>query len=374
MFQYATHSDWKNAHFERLLRVQAEHIMHYSRYGALFHSQQAIDQAEFIYDYCNTFLSLAPPLFNNSQDADYQKGVESTSYYKLRDAERRKLGIPITHGVQFLKENALMSKALIYLWAATGNEKYLVRAEKILHVLRTEFKNANGLFQRSQTDSLLFSLDDNVAMLDALITAGQVSGSSLFLTEAETLANTILNTFSNERGTLNTVSGDLTLEADVLASSNLNAAFTLFHLATITHNETLQQRAHHLADTLLAFTNDYSDYFIPYRLLAINYLQQEPVHAVLIFDEAGTELETNMVRELVSLGQPNMVIERVRKKKTEEQELLYGDVASGTLFLCNSSFCSSPIITVEEIRDALYPENKKTMPQLQHGFSSSVLE
>ncbi|MBK6524982.1 MAG: hypothetical protein IPG07_05140 [Crocinitomicaceae bacterium] len=150
IFQYATHSDWKNAHYERLLRVQAEHSLNYTRYSSIFEDSSALQKAEKIYDYCNEFLSLQRPLFNNSQDADYKKGIESTAYYALSDDERRKLGVPITHEVQFLKENAMMVNALIQLWAATGDEKYYGRAENIFMVLRSEFKNENGLYTRKQ--------------------------------------------------------------------------------------------------------------------------------------------------------------------------------------------------------------------------------
>jgi uncharacterized protein YyaL (SSP411 family) len=51
IFQYATHFDWKNAHYERLLRVQAEHILNYTRYSAIFEDSIALQKAEKIYDY-----------------------------------------------------------------------------------------------------------------------------------------------------------------------------------------------------------------------------------------------------------------------------------------------------------------------------------
>ncbi|MBI3135286.1 MAG: thioredoxin domain-containing protein [Bacteroidetes bacterium] len=372
VFQYSTHYNWQNAHYERLLRVQAEHIVHYTRYGCIFNDATAIEKAEFVYDYCNRFLSERPPLFNNSQDADYKKGVESTAYYKLPDSERRKLGVPLTHPVWFLKENALMAKALVYLWAATGNTKYLVRAEKILALLRADFKNETKLYQRSTSDSVIFSLDDNVAMLDALILANKVSGDPVFLTDANELAVTILASFTNKQGTLNAVTGDLTLESAVLESSGMAAVFSIFHLACITRDNELQKKARLISTAYLAYSADYSEYFIPFRLLKNKYLDQEPMHAVLILNEPGSEIEQKMIQQLIALGEPNLIIERINlNRMTEEQTVLYGSAGAGTLFLCNSTYCSSPVTDPAELKKMLRPENKKTIPQQQYGFSIS---
>ncbi|MBK6950952.1 MAG: hypothetical protein IPH24_02600 [Crocinitomicaceae bacterium] len=375
IFQYATHFDWKNAHYERLLRVQAEHILNYTRYSAIFEDSIALQKAEKIYDYCNEFLSLQRPLFNNSQDADYKKGIESTTYYALSDDERRKLGVPITHEVQFLKENAMMVNALIQLWAATGDEKYYGRAENIFMVLRSEFKNENGLYTRNTTDASLFSLDDNIAMLNATILAAQISGQKKLLIEAENLAKNILEKFTTQNGSLNSVVGDLTLESDVLGSSNMNAAFVIHHLALISKNEILQQEAEDLAEKTLDESSDFSEYFIPYRLLKTKYMDEEPLHAVFILEESGTKIEREMLQKLIAYALPNLIIDRVYKSKmTSEQELLYSSTEPGTLFICNSSFCSSPIKDPNEIRSVLIPENKKPMLPEQHGFTKSGLK
>src|SRR5690606_18211623 len=112
IYQYATHYDWKNAHYEKILRIQAEYVDSYALYGINNNDSLAIENAEKIYNYCNQFLSNSYPLFDNSQDADYIKGIESTNYYRLNDEERTKLGIPAVNEKQFLKENALMAKAL----------------------------------------------------------------------------------------------------------------------------------------------------------------------------------------------------------------------------------------------------------------------
>lgn len=374
-FQYATHFDWKNAHYERLLRVQAEHILNYTGYSSLFEDSISLKKAEVIYDYCNEFLSLKRPLFNNSQDADYKKGTESTSYYALADSERKKLGVPITHDVYFLKENAMMVDALIQLWAVSGNEKYYVRAEKILTVLRTDFKTQNGLYSRDQYETSIFSLDDNIAMLNTLVIAAQVSGQKALISDAENLAQAILEKFSNEKGTLNSVAGDLTLTPDILGSSNMRAAFVIHHLALILKDELMQTEAENLAAKVLQTSDDFTEYFIPFRLLKVKYMDEEPLHAVFILEESGTKPEREMLQKLIAYALPNLIIERVYKSKmTAEQELLYGSTESGTLFICNSGFCSSPIQDAGDIRSVLLPENKKPMLPEQHGFRNSALK
>jgi uncharacterized protein YyaL (SSP411 family) len=313
IFQYATHFDWKDAHYERLLRVQAEHILNYTRYSSIFEDSIALQKAEKIYDYCNNFLSMKRPLFNNSQDADYVKGIESTSYYALSDNERRELGVPITHEVQFLKENAMMVNSLIQLWVATGDEKYYVRAENIFRVLRSEFKNENGLYTRNTTDASLFSLDDNIAMLNATILAAQISGQKKLLMEAENLAQKILEKFTNQEGSLNSVAGDLTLDSDVLGSSNMNASFVIHHLALISKNEILQKAAEDLAEKTLHESSDFSEYFIPYRLLKTKYMDERTSSRSFYFGRIRNKIEREMLQKLIASSLPNLIIDRVYK-------------------------------------------------------------
>jgi uncharacterized protein YyaL (SSP411 family) len=267
----------------------------------------------------------------------------------------------------------MMVNALIQLWAATGDEKYYGRAENIFMVLRSEFKNENGLYTRNTTDASLFSLDDNIAMLNATILAAQISGQKKLLIEAENLAKNILEKFTTQKRSLNSVVGDLTLESDVLGSSNMNAAFVIHHLALISQNQVMQKAAEDLVVKALQ-SSDFSEYFIPYRLLKTKYMDEEPLHAVFILEESGTKIEREMLQKLIAYALPNLIIDRVYKSKmTSEQELLYSSTEPGTLFICNSSFCSSPITDPNEIRSVLIPENKKPMLPEQHGFTNSTL-
>jgi uncharacterized protein YyaL (SSP411 family) len=104
-------------------------------------------------------------------------------------------------------------------------------------------------------------------------------------------------------------------------------------------------------------------------------MDQEPLHAVFILEELGTKLEREMVKKLIAYALPNLIIDRVYKSKmTAEQELLYGSTNAGTLFICNSSFCSSPIQDPNEIRSILIPENKNPMLPAQHGVSNSFVK
>ena len=311
VYQYATHYDWKNAHYEKILRIQAEYMDSYAIYGYTFNDTMAINNAEKIYHYSNRFLSSNSPLFDNSQDADYLKGIESTQYYKLDDEERTELGIPAVNEKQFLKENALMAKALVNLWLATNNDKYIQRAQGILEAITRNYKAKNGLYKRNPDDDEIYSLEDNLALVDAFTIAHQVSGNEDFLIDAENLTNSILKNFKNDNNILLSNCGNLIVESPILPSSNYEAVLALNKLGQILKNENLIQESKELFTNIYKSEFSRSEYYIPYLLMSKNWLETEQFHAVWISDKLGSKLEFDLIKSILKITQQRIIIERV---------------------------------------------------------------
>lgn len=351
IYQYATHYDWKNAHYEKILRIQAEYMDSYAVYGYTFNDTTAINNAEKIYNYCNRFLSSDYPLFDNSQDADYIKGVESTNYYKLNDKERTELGIPAVNKKQFLKENALFAKALVNLWLATNNFTYLFKAEKIINHLKDSYAGKNGLYKRNPKDEEIYSLEDNLALLEALIIANQVGGKVQYLDDAKTLADAIIKNFKNENNVLISNCGAVIVDSPILPSSNYEACLIFNKLGQILKDDNLLSESKKLYSNIYKSEFSTSEYYIPYLLLANKQLNNELFHAVWIADKFNTPLEFEFVQNLMLLSQQNIIIERVDLNNlSETNKVLYGTAEPNTLFLCTSSFCSSPMRTIDDVQ------------------------
>lgn len=280
VFQYSTHRDWDHPHFERLLREQAEYMIMYCTYGAYVDDQEAIKKAEKIYDYCNTFLSTNRPFFNNSQDADYKKGTESSNYYTLNDEDRRNLGVPIVHELWCLKENAMMVEALICLWAVTENNRYRVRSEHLLKALLDEYHFEKGLYFREKGKTI-FALDDQVAILNTTLLAFQVTNDSSLLEKAESMYSALLTNFMNEDSLFYSACGDITLEPDLNPISNLQTAFCIQRFGDVTNNFWATKHAHSIAEKIQQVPTNQSALFVSHRLLIGNYMDAPPLTAIV---------------------------------------------------------------------------------------------
>jgi uncharacterized protein len=361
IYQYSTHNDWRTPHYEKILRVQAEYIQLYAQYGIRNSDLQAITNAQKIYDYCNRFLSDRYPLFDNSQDADYKKGTESSVYYSLNEEERLKLGTPAVNHQQFLKENAMMAIALSELWVATADQKYLLRAQQIIAILLADFECENGLYSREEDDNGIYSLEDNVALLKALIRAHQLSGQHHYKGKANDLADAIIQHFSTSNGQLSSSCGDLVVEPPVLAASNYQAAFALHHLGAILNKNLFTRTAVNIISASYRKGYDSSEYIIPYVVMGRKFMDEEAFHAVWISDQLGTPAEMEFVRIILQNSFENIVIDRVDlSNMTEEEEILYGSSAPNTLFMCTSTYCSSPITTTAQLQDFFAGQKRKT--------------
>jgi uncharacterized protein len=370
IYQYSTHNDWRTPHYEKILRVQAEYIRIYVQYGIQNNDQQAIQNAEKIYAYCNRFLSDSYPLFDNSQDADYKKGTESSAYYDLNEEERLKLGTPAVNHKQFLKENAMMAVALSELWIATADQKYLGRAQQILTNLLHNFECENRLYSREAEDKGIYSLDDNVAMLAALIRAHQLSGQLHYKGKANDLADALLAEFMTKYNRLVSNCGDVVVEPPVLAASNYQAAFVLHHLGTLLHKNSFTKVATDIVSASYRSGSDSSEYLIPYLVMSRKRMNEEAFHAVWISDELGTPTELEFVRIILKHSFENIIIDRVDlNQMTEEEEMLYGSATPNTLFMCTSSYCSSPMTSTEQLEDFFDSRKKQGPPVLTSGPS-----
>src|SRR5690606_23502963 len=107
VYQYSTHSDWNNPHYEKIMSTQATNLKIYSLAYSLWDEEVHWKTASAIYLYLKNFLVSPDGAFYTSQDADLIRGQHSSSYFSLSDSERRKLGIPRIDKNIYSRENGL---------------------------------------------------------------------------------------------------------------------------------------------------------------------------------------------------------------------------------------------------------------------------
>ena len=348
VYQYSAKESWDHQHYEKLLKIQARYIEAYSRYGVLTGNKKAILTAEEIVGYCDRFLGNETPLYYNSQNADLIEGKHSESYYKLNEKKRLEKGVPSVDQRIYLKENAALAKSLLYLWAATDKQLYLDRAAKMVDYILDNFE-FEGLYCREKGQTDIISFEDNRQLLELLMLFAQLDESDLFLQESEELAKVMYEKFFTPSGMISAI-GDIAIKPAVVPKDNLKAVLTYNYLGQITEKDQYKEIALSIYEKLNKKALQKSVANLPLLYDAVRQLDEEAYHAVLIV-EKGTSTKSRAFFKVI-LNDPSdyIVFEQAEiGNMSSEQEIMYSGVSSGTLFMCTSSFCSSPIKTPKEL-------------------------
>ncbi len=364
--QYSDSWNWKNPHYEKLLRIQAQYISAYCRYGVVRNDSTAIATAKKILGYCDRFLLQDSKLFANSQNADLENGEQAFDYYQMGEAERAKVGFPSVDANHYLKENALMVTALIDLWAATGKEEYLNRSLEMLKIFEADFRNKDASYSRSvilRTGQIgILSMEDNRETLRANLRAYEATGNILYLEEASDIAKMLLDKFRDQNGLMLPFQNSDVIKPKPVTEDNLKFCLDLMKLAHYSKKDSAAfvTASEEIFSKLPLAEMQNKMRMMPYVIELLRYRETEPIHAVWLCSESDGDplreasCEKKIVRKLMLHRDPWLVIVRKDLKNlSEEDEKLYGGKENGTLFMCTSTFCSPPIRTFKELDEFL---------------------
>jgi len=347
VYQYSARKSWNHQHFEKLLKVQADYVKAYAMYGANTSNKEAINRAEEIVGYCYRFFGNKSALFYNSQNADLVSGVHSAAYYNLSEKERLKQGTPSVDKSIYLKENALMAQSILYLWAATNKKSYLSKTRDMTDEILSMYKSENGLFVRELGKDQIFAFEDNRTLLDLLLKMYQLTGDQNYLTEASELGKNIETQFTTDYGFISVV-GEGKVLPTYVDLDNINSVITynlLGHLACSKSFANIGLTAYEKTDKA-ALHKKVS--YLPLLQMAEEQLQNEPFHAVFLNDGKQRQLGLQLYSQLLLHPSQYITFEWLGMDElSEEQEMMYGGLPAGTLFMCTSSYCSAPIYDVD---------------------------
>lgn len=233
VYQYSTNGDWEHPHFEKILSIQARYIKIYAQYYAATKDSSALQQANHIVHYLNTFLHSNEQLYFNSQDADLKAGEHAGGYFALSAEERAAKGIPKIDSTCYAKENAQLADALLYLYSATNDEKHLKNAGNILQVLQQKYKLRDGGYVHDRAFTGSVALADQLYLCEALLHYYQLTNDTAILEAAKTTADYMLAHFTGQNKALYSFSNNNKyLPPDNVLSENLDACRVLTTLAT----------------------------------------------------------------------------------------------------------------------------------------------
>ncbi len=186
VYQYSDSGRWDSPHFEKLMAFQAANLRVYAaadeQWPGRGYGQAAVD----IERYIDRFLTAPSGAFYASQDADLVPGEHAGHYFALNDGERMQQGVPRVDTAIYARDNGLAIEALARSSMHSGRSQPLTAAiEAAQAVLLTHQTATGGFSHRAGSET---SLGDTVAMGRALLTLYQATGDSRWLAQSERAA------------------------------------------------------------------------------------------------------------------------------------------------------------------------------------------
>jgi len=200
VYQYSVGGVWTEPHFEKIMSMQAENLRIYSQAYALWHDPADLNAALSIHKFLTSFLLSPGGAFYTSQDADLVEGEHSAEYFRMDDAGRRRQGIPRVDRHIYARENGWAATALVALYSATGEKKYLDQAVRATNWVIQNRALPGGGFRHDSKDAAGPYLGDSLAMARAFLALYGATGDRAWLRRTESSLHYIRENFSNPDG------------------------------------------------------------------------------------------------------------------------------------------------------------------------------
>jgi uncharacterized protein len=354
-YRYSTTRDWTIPHFEKMLEDHAGHLRTYAQAFGLTGHQWYLDVIHHAMGYLEgTLRDPQRGVFYGSQDADEE-------YYSLPMAERRKHTQPYVDRTIYTDWNARISSALLQIYAATRDEKYLTHALQCLDWLLTNARQPDGpmFHYHDGRQHLPGLLQDQSAVLLAVLDAYEATGDSRFLTTGLELAGYCISShWDSAEGGFFDVSPDHESlgrleEPQKLMSLNslISRAFIKLHLLTD------QEEYHRYAEgALQPFTGAYRQWghLASSYGLAVDALLTEAAVAIIIGprDDQRTRSLANSAlwsfnpHKAVQMLDPSLDHARI-------DQLGFGVKPEPTAYVCVGQACLAPTNDPEQLSELL---------------------
>jgi uncharacterized protein YyaL (SSP411 family) len=354
-FRYATKPDWSEPHYEKMLEVNAGLIRNYAEASLAFGNKEYQSIVRKCIGYVQAALHDAGNgAFFGSQDADEQ-------YYRALDRERMKA--PAVDKTVYADSSSLMISALIAAYGATGEKQYLDMAVKGAgFIVQKLYTDRDGVFHfyQDKTKHRAGLLSDNVLFASALLDLYNATVDKRYLNTAREIGQLMVRRFYDAGAKRFRTALDTSLIKPVTAGmlsevnddlANYRALRFLSRLSNTGEYPRLKEirdaSASALSGTYRRFTPNAAAYGN-----ALLWILYEPVRVTIL--AGGSSLRNYVAaintvyipEKVVSVLSPSDDIEEIGQLKYSQHESVY---------LCAGKRCSAPIRKPErlkmEIRD-----------------------
>ena len=259
--------------------------------------------------------------------------------------------------------NALMNSALSKAYAATGEERYRLLAERNMHFLLDKFRLEGTFFHTWKDGQAKYSafLDDLTYLISALLDLSIVTTNLLWVDEAATLADHVLTHYTDESSTLFYFTGDQ--QTDILLrkkevhdgavpSGNSVMSQNLHRLSILLDKMDWRERSEAMVRSMGEVAIKYPTSFGVWlsQLAAIIYGTRE---IAILGPEAPSFL-----KELLKLYLPEAVIMSSVAENAKFPLLAEKHFKGKTLFyLCENYACRAPVNSITALKSLLETNN-----------------
>jgi uncharacterized protein len=205
--QYSTDGDWLHPHFEKLTAYQAGAIDNYATAFGLTGEAQWLATAQLVRGFVDHFITGPEGGFYATMDADLDAHdatkplVSGHDYYAKDDAARRALGIPRVDTHEYGRENGLVIASYVTLGQAAHDATAIATAERAAaRVLVTHATSLGGIAHAGANDVRVLYLADSAAFGFALVRLYEATGNPRYLESARPIAAFLLRDLQDPAG------------------------------------------------------------------------------------------------------------------------------------------------------------------------------
>ncbi len=367
--QYSVEGDWDHPHFEKIMQMQAENMRVYANAYALWKDPVYLQTAQGIYHYVREFLTSPEGVVYTSQDADLIPGEHAADYFKLNDAERRKLGVPRVDQHIYSRENGWFIEALTTLYAVTCDARYRDEAASAGEWIIRHRAIEGGGFWHGDEKSGPISLGDTLAMGRAFLGLYTITGNQAWLERAEPSVTFIDAHFAFQ---INGKSVGYATAANEPASNHFKPEpdfdenVSLARFANLLFHYTDNARDQQIAETALHYSG--APDIAQLRLSSVGGLflaeaevANDPLHLAIVGNKNDA---TSRKLFETALAFPYVykqveVIDRSEKSSIPDADI-YPQMPKTAAYVCTNHACSLPVFDEKHLAEML---QRRTAPK-----------
>ncbi|OGW37294.1 MAG: hypothetical protein A2X58_08150 [Nitrospirae bacterium GWC2_56_14] len=352
-FRYATKPDWSEPHYEKMLDLNAGMIRNYAEASLVFGSKEYEKIVRTCVHYVRQNLyDASTGAFFGSQDAD-------EAYYTSEN--RKGLTAPAVDRTVYADSSALMISALVSAYGAVGEQQYLDMARKAADYLLADlFVRETGFyhFSRSGTRSLEGLLSDNVLVGSALLDLYNATGEKRYLIAAKEINALLKSRFYDAAAKRFRPSLAAPLATPIvpgiLSSVNHNLANyrALRFMGRVLAVEESQDQKKIRDEALAAFRGTYQEYTpnaAAYGSALLGAVEN-PIEITIIGKRKAVRSYLAAIRDVYV---PNKVVRVLSVADDGALIKKLGYPKRETVYLCAGKRCSKPITDQRKLKEEL---------------------